>query len=160
VTACSIRRATSKDVPALVELLCALFAIETDFAVQPRRHARGLSLLLGQARRRRAVLLVATLDGQVVGMASVQTVISTAEGGLSGWVEDVVVAAERRGQGIGQRLMTAVASWAQSHGVRRLQLVADQRNRSALTFYGRLGYTRTHMVTLRAPRSKEAARVR
>jgi GNAT superfamily N-acetyltransferase len=159
VIACSIRRATRKDVPALVELLCALFAIETDFTVEPRRHARGLGLLLGQAGRGRSVVLVATLAGRVVGMASVQTVISTAEGALSGWVEDVVVAAELRGQGVGRRLMAAVDSWARRHGVRRLQLVADRRNQSALTFYDRLGYTRTHMVALRATTTKEAVRV-
>jgi len=152
---CRIRQATSEDVPALVELLCALFAIETDFAIHPQRHARGLRRLLRQTRNGGSTVLVALLDLKVVGMATVQTVISTVEGGLSGWIEDVVVAPALRGQGIGARLMAAIDGWARRKGVRRLQLVTDQRNQPALAFYDRLGYQRTHMVAMRRPVSSQ-----
>jgi GNAT superfamily N-acetyltransferase len=159
--ACRIRRATSQDLPHLVSLLCALFAIETDFTICPKLHARGLRQLLRAAKRDTRAVLVAVLAGKVVGMASVQIVVSTAEGGPSAWIEDVVVSPGLRGQGIGARLMTAVAQWAGRHGALRLQLLVDQRNRPALGFYHRLGYRPTHMLALHKPMPspQEARRV-
>ena len=37
----TVRPARITDLPGLVELLCQLFSIETDFEVRPARHARG-----------------------------------------------------------------------------------------------------------------------
>ena len=107
-----IRRARVTDLPVLVELLCQLFSIETDFAVRPDRHARGLRLLLGSVRRGRAYVAVAETQGEVIGMATLQTVVSTAEGARSGWIEDVVIREDRRGAGIGRLLIAAtVRRW-------------------------------------------------
>jgi GNAT superfamily N-acetyltransferase len=146
----TVRPARISDLPRLVELLCQLFSIETDFAVRPTRHARGLRLLLGAVRRGRAYVAVAESRGEVVGMATVQTVVSTAEGARSGWVEDVVVREDLRGTGIGTRLMADVAHWARDNNLARLQLLADRRNRLALTFYHRLALQTTNMICLRA----------
>jgi GNAT superfamily N-acetyltransferase len=144
-----IRPARITDLPDLVDLLCQLFTIETDFALDPVRHARGLRWLLRHARRGTAAVLVAEVDQEVVGMATVQTVISTAEGTRSGWIEDVVVRDGWRRNGIGGLLMDEVRRWARAAGVTRLQLLADQRNRPAFDFYQRDGFSRTNMVCLR-----------
>jgi ribosomal protein S18 acetylase RimI-like enzyme len=145
-----VRPARISDLPTLVELLCQLFSIETDFAVRPTRHARGLRLLLGAVRRGRAYVAVAESRGEVVGMATVQVVVSTAEGTRSGWIEDVVVREDLRGVGIGTMLMADVAHWARANNLARLQLLADRRNRLALTFYDRLAFQTTNMICLRA----------
>jgi len=58
------------------------------------------------------LLLVAESGGTIVGMATCQTLISTAEGGRVGLVEDVVVAGEFRGQGIGSLLLEHLTNWA------------------------------------------------
>ena len=145
----TVRPARITDLPALVELLCELFAIETDFAVKPDLHVRGLRLLLGAVRRGRAYVAVAEVQGKVVGMATVQTVVSTAEGGRSGWIEDVVVREDLRGAGIGTQLMADIAQWARANGLARLQLLADRRNRAALGFYDRLSFQTTNMICLR-----------
>jgi GNAT superfamily N-acetyltransferase len=145
----TIRPARISDLPDLVDLLCQLFTIETDFSLDPARHARGLRLLLRHARRGTAAVLVAQVDDEVVGMATVQTVISTAEGSRSGWIEDVVVREGWRRSGIGSLLMDQVEAWARGAGVTRLQLLADERNRPALDFYNRRDFDRTHMVCLR-----------
>jgi len=146
----TVRPARIRDLPALVELLCQLFSIETDFAVKPDRHARGLRLLLGAVRRGRAYVAVAEGQDQVVGMATVQTVVSTAEGARSGWIEDVVVRKDLRGAGVGTALMADIARWARANGLARLQLLADRRNRLALSFYDRLAFQTTNMICLRA----------
>ena len=148
------RPARISDLPTLVELLCQLFSIETDFAVRPTRHARGLRLLLGAVRRGRAYVAVAESRGEVVGMATVQVVVSTAEGTRSGWIEDVVVREDLRGVGIGTMLMADVAHWARANNLARLQLLADRRNRLALTFYDRLAFQTTNMICLRAGSSR------
>jgi len=146
----TVRPARITDLPVLVDLLCQLFSIETDFEVRPARHARGLRLLLGAVRRGRAYVAVAEARGEVVGMATVQTVVSTAEGARSGWIEDVVVREDLRGAGIGTALMADIAEWARASGLARLQLLTDRRNRLALAFYDRLAFQATHMICLRS----------
>jgi ribosomal protein S18 acetylase RimI-like enzyme len=145
----TIRPARISDLPHLVDLLCQLFTIETDFVVDPSRHGRGLRLLLRHAQRGTAAVLVAQAGDELVGMATVQTVISTAMGARSGWIEDMVVREGWRRSGIGGLLMEEVRHWAKRAGVTRLQLLADQRNRPALDFYEQRNFARTHMVCLR-----------
>jgi len=145
----SIRPARISDLADLVDLLCQLFTIETDFIIDPSRHARGLRLLMRHARRGTAAVLVAQVGEDVVGMVTVQTVISTAEGARSGWIEDLVVRDGWRRSGIGSLLMDEVEHWARDAGVTRLQLLADNRNKPALDFYNRRGFSRNHMVFLR-----------
>jgi ribosomal protein S18 acetylase RimI-like enzyme len=144
----TIRPATQDDIPAMVRLLAQLFAIEADLAIDPAAQARGLAMLLGRAD---AVALVATLAERVAGMTTVQLTVSTARGGLSAGVEDVVVDAPHRGRGIGRRLLAAAEAWARERGALRLALLADETNAPALDFYDRLGFTRTRLVWLAKP---------
>lgn len=141
-----IRPATARDIDGLVRLLATLFAIEADFAFDAGKQAAGLRLLLADER---ALVLVAEDAGAVVGMCTAQTVVSTAEGGPVGWVEDVAVAESHRGQGIGRLLLAHLEDWARSRGLLRLQLLADRDNAAALGFYGRLGWQPTRLVALR-----------
>lgn len=142
-----IRPAREGDLPALSDLLSALFTIEADFAPDRARQRRGLSALLNAGER--ACVLVAEERGQVIGMATCQVLTSTAEGGDVGLVEDVVVGAGRRGQGVGQALMRELELWAKGRRLLRLQLLADRGNRNALLFYERLGWRSTQLVALR-----------
>jgi ribosomal protein S18 acetylase RimI-like enzyme len=141
-----VRHAAEADLPVLVGLLQVLFAVEPDFRPDPERQRRGLAALLLEPERR--VVLVAEGDGEVVGMATGQLVVSTAEGGAACLVEDLVVAEGWRGRGIGGRLLDEVASWSTARGATRLQLVTDRENEAALRFYDRRGWRRTRLVAL------------
>ncbi len=141
----TIRPARTDDIAAMAGLLGQLFAIEADFAVKMQAQMRGLSLLLGAE----ACLLVADADGAVVGMVSIQTLISTAEGGMVGLMEDLVVAEVCRGRGIGTRLLHAALAWAREQGLTRVQLLADKNNAEALRFYARHSFQKTQLVCLR-----------
>ena len=143
-----IRAARPGDIPRMAELLAGLFSIETDFTPDVETQIRGLSVLVAGPPGRSCVL-VAEQRGMVAGMATVQTLISTAEGGRVGLVEDLVVAEEFRSQGIGRRLLEAVVVWSRSAGLKRLQLLADQANDPALRFYQHAGWERTNMICLR-----------
>lgn len=143
----SIRRATAGDLDALVALLAELFSIEADFRPDAARQRRGLALLL--AAPAESLVLVAEREGAVVGMVTVQLVVSTAEGGLSALVEDMVVAAGARRGGIGRLLLEGAEGWARGRGASRLQLLADRENAAALRFYERMGWRATRLVCLR-----------
>lgn len=141
----TVREGRAGDTEALVALLAQLFAIEADFPIDPAVQARGLRLL---GTRPDAVILVAEAAGRVVGMCTVQLTASTARGGLSAGVEDVVVDESMRGRGIGRALLAAAEAWARGRGAVRLALLADETNLAALDFYDRLGFTRTRLVWL------------
>lgn len=146
--ALTIRPAQQNDLDVLVFLLQALFAIEKDFTPDPDRQRRGLRCFLDGCGKHRCIL-VAESEGRVIAMATVQILISTAEGGPVGLVEDVVVREDCRGRGIGRRLMAALTTWATGRGLLRLQLLADRTNFSALDFYNKLGWRPTRLMGLR-----------
>ena len=143
-----IRNARFDDLDALTALLRELFSIEADFAVDEQRQRRGLTLMLDGCSKHRCVK-VAEVGGQVIGMCTAQTLISTAEGGIVTLVEDVVVDLQFRCQGIGRKLMESIEDWALSRGTTRMQLLADRSNFSALDFYDKIGWHPTQLICLR-----------
>lgn len=146
MTEVHVRAARAADLDAMVRLLAALFSLEPDFVPDATRQRRGLAMLLGDPR---ATILVAEQDGAVVGMATVQLVVSTAEGDLAGLVEDVIVEERLRGGGIGRRLVEAIEEWARARNATRLQLLTEADNEPALKFYERVGWRPTRLVCLR-----------
>jgi len=140
-----VRPATAADIPAMIELLRQLFAIEDEFAFDPAVQSRGLALLLAEPR---AAAFVAERDGGVIGMATAQLLVSTARGGPVATIEDVIVDKAARGSGAGRALIAAIEAWARAQGCLRLQLLADRENPPALDFYDRLGFGPTRMVWL------------
>lgn len=55
-------------------------------------------------------------------------------------LRSIIVAPERRRQGIGTRLMTAAETWALQSGRARLRLRAEVTRSDALAFFAALGY--------------------
>jgi len=148
----TIRAATGADITVMVELLRLLFSIEKDFIYAPERQRRGLELLLAADQ---AHILVAEILGEVVGMATGQLLISTAEGAPSLVVEDVVVAPASRNMGIASALLARLAEWGQERGANRMQLLADRTNSSALIFYRVQGWLTTRLICLRKYSTRE-----
>jgi len=151
------RSAQIADIPVIADLLVSLFSIEQDFRPDMGRQVAALKLML---TREDILLWVAEdiTDGvsKTVAFCSVQTLISTAEGGPVGLVEDVVVAEGFRGTGVGRRLLEGAELWARRRGCTRLQLLADQGNAKALAFYAHLGWQETRMHNWRKMLRDEA----
>lgn len=143
----AIRPAAHGDIDAMADLLAELFSIEEDFTADAVRQKCGLELMLNGDNSRKA--WVAATMGKVIGMISIQTLASTAEGGEVGLIEDLIVAEIHRGNGIGTSLITAVESWAEERGLLRLQLLADCNNEPALAFYKKSNWLSTRLVCLR-----------
>lgn len=128
-----IRQGQSHDIERMCDLLEQLYAIEADFNFEREKQVQGLTLLLQEYSRCR--IFVAEIKQQVVAMCSVQLVISTAEGGLSAWLEDVVVDTAHRQTGVATALLASVEQWCRDHRILRMQLLADEHNRLAQKFY-------------------------
>lgn len=143
-----IRSAIPGDIPGMCDLLGDLFSIERDFTPDRVKQVQGLSSLVADPSGRSRVF-VAQRNGTVVGMVTVQTLVSTAEGGRVGLVEDLVVDSRFRSQGTGRRLLEEVIAWGGKEGLKRLQLLADRANAPALRFYHRAGWTKTGMTCIR-----------
>ena len=151
----NIRPAVHQDMAALVRLLQTLFSLEADFSPDPQRQEQGLQRFLDGCGEHRAIF-VAEADSEVIGMATIQTLISTAEGGPVGLVEDVVVLEDHRGRGAGRRLVGAVMDWASERGFTRLQLLADRDNHPALGFYHNIGWEPTRLICLKNRMARRA----
>jgi len=142
------RRARPADIPALCDLLEDLFAIESDFAPDVEKQVKALSILLTDPSDS-SLVLVAVMEGKVIGMVSVQTLVSTAEGGKVGLVEDMIIDREFRRRGIGTLLLDHAVEWGRDRKLKRLQLLADRENMPAVDFYARNGWTTTKLGCLR-----------
>ena len=143
----AIDTARPEDLPALSNLLAELFSLETDFTVDRDRQIRGLRMIL-DAPERGTLLVARERTGTVVGMVSLQLLVSTAAGGVSGQIEDLVIHREVRSRGLGSRLLREALAWGRARGCLRFQLSADLRNLSALSFYKHRGFRGSHMSVL------------
>lgn len=97
------------------------------------------------ARDPNASLVVATLDGAVVGTYHVTYLTYLhAAGRQDAQIEAVHVAAAMRGRGIGEEMMKHAIEAARARGCRRVQLTTDKRRKDAHRFYTRLGFEASH----------------
>ena len=86
----TFRFAGPGDIPRLCDLLSELFSLESDFSPDREKQERGLSLLVND-QPGASLILVAVAAETVIGVATIQTLVPTAEGGRVGLVEDVIV---------------------------------------------------------------------
>ena len=142
----TIRNATIADLLGMTTLLGELFTIESDFTPDVRRQREGLAQLMGS---KDATLLVAVEKKKIVGMCTLQPLISTAEGGTVGMVEDLVVSEKWRGRGIGGMLLDRIEEIANAQQISRLQLLTDLDNEQALEFYNKHQWERLNLIGMR-----------
>jgi len=82
-------------------------------------------------------------------MCTLQPLTSTAEGGIVGIVEDLVITEAWRGKGVGAKLLDEIEKIAQEQQMSRLQLLTDMNNEEPLQFYDKHGWDRLHLVAMR-----------
>jgi Leucine-rich repeat (LRR) protein len=138
----TVENAKEEDLKEMAELLGILFAIESDFEIDFDKQYAGLKQLY---QNEGSDLLVARHENHVVGMLTMQRLISSAEGSFIGQLEDLVVKDDYRKMGVGSRLVNKMRALAYEHGYKRIQLAADVNNDNALMFYTRRGLNRTHL---------------
>ena len=145
-----IRRAVPEDRDAMVELDLASAvhhaALDPDFYRVPEREAIASFLDRRHEDRDREVL-VAVVDGAVVGMVDVTMLEPPDEGSIVRPISTadigIRVLAAWRNQGIGRLLMEAAEASATARGAEQIVLDMSSANVDALRFYRRLGYVDT-----------------
>jgi GNAT superfamily N-acetyltransferase len=95
-----------------------------------------------------AYALVAEADGAVVGFALYFRNFSTWEGVHGIYLEDLYVAPEQRGLGLGKALLVALAEIAVERGYARLEWAVLNRSQPSIDFYTSLGAVPTDEWTV------------
>jgi GNAT superfamily N-acetyltransferase len=86
-----------------------------------------------------ACVLVAVVEGAVVGICTAYQDLHSVRFGYRAWVEDLAVDPERRSLGIGKRLLDAAKGWARERGATHLELDSAEPRTDAHRFYEREG---------------------
>ena len=96
-------------------------------------------------------LVVAEEAGRVVGCLQLCILPGLSSQGASrGLIEDVRVASDRRGRGIGEQLVRWAVERSRGKGLKLVELLTHQTRVDAQRFYERLGFQRSHVgMTIR-----------
>lgn len=142
-----ISQAESGDLEHLAELLDTLFSQETEFA--PDRETQLIALRSIITDPRLGEITVARKNGRCVGMVLILYTISTALGARVAILEDMIVAEDCRGEGIGRQLITTAMQRARRSGCKRVTLLTDADNLRAQRFYRSRGFSHSRMAVMR-----------
>ena len=142
-----VSTARPEDLTRLAALLSDLFSMERDFRIDSELQLKGLRMIL-DAPERGTVLVGRDLSGNIDGMVSIQLLVSTAAGGISGQIEDLIVRAGARSRGLGSRLLEEALSWGRVRGAVRFNLALLEDNDFARSFYLHSGFRESRMRLL------------
>lgn len=142
-----IVRAGERDVPELSGLLERLFDQEAEFKPDREAQMQGLRRIVADPSL--GFILAGKMNGRIVAMVNVLFTVSTALGERVAILEDMVVAEEHRGAGLGSMLLERAMDKARLSGCRRITLLTDADNEKGQRFYRRHGFVRSTMVPFR-----------
>ncbi len=138
----SIRLAVPSDAGRLAELLAGGALTAREEPASPAPYADALTEIVATPGND---VLVAELDGRIVGMCQVLFFRHIQHrGGRCAEVESVHVDAGMRSTGIGTALMADVVERARAAGCYRVQLTSNVARPAAHRWYERIGFTGTH----------------
>ncbi|MFI6584667.1 GNAT family N-acetyltransferase [Embleya sp. NPDC050493] len=144
----TIRPATARDLPGLLALYAEFHPDDVPLPIEDAH-----LIWADIATQRGRTVLVADLDGDIVGTADCVVLPNLTRGGHSiMFVENIVVAAARRRRGTGSRLLAAAGTLAADAGCYKLQLLAAE-TAEAQEFYRACGFGTTALGFRRYLRS-------
>ena len=143
----AIAPAILADLPQLIQLLMELFEMEGDFEPNSKKQEEGLKLILEHPHRGR--VLVIKNESKIIGMVNMLFTISTAEGGLVLLLEDFIIHPMNRGQGYGEKLLTAVKEFAHQKDFKRITLLTDKISDESQNFFNKEGFQFSKMIPMR-----------
>lgn len=141
-----IRPATADDVPAIVQLLAddqLGSTRETPTDPLPDAYLQAFAAIERQEGNQ---VVVAELDGRVVGTLQLTLLPHLAhQGAWRAQIEAVRVHREMRSQGLGEQLLRWAIDEARARDCRLVQLTTDSSRANAHRFYEALGFRATHV---------------
>jgi ribosomal protein S18 acetylase RimI-like enzyme len=139
------RAAAEADLPAIIAMLAddALGATREDprLPLHPA-YLAGFAAITADPHQ---FLVVAERAGAVVGVFQLSLLPGLSHKGLwRGQIESVRVAANCRGEGIGEQMIRHAIALARSKGCGAVQLTTNKSRQDAKRFYARLGFEASH----------------
>jgi GNAT superfamily N-acetyltransferase len=131
-----VRAARDDEVQALIGLYEWLFAPpgSRPASWDERRAAVALRQAIGSHD---SVVLVADVDGELVGICTAYQDLHSVRFGSRAWIEDLAVDPGHRSRGIGKRLLDSAKAWARERGATHLELDSAEVRADAHRFYER-----------------------
>jgi GNAT superfamily N-acetyltransferase len=131
-----VRAGTLEDIDQVLAMYEWLFA--PPGSRPPRWDAERAAAALGRAvAADDAVVLVALLGDEFVGVCTAYDELESVRFGRRVWIEDLAVHPERRSLGIGKRLLDEAKDWARARGAEHLELDSAEARADAHRFYER-----------------------
>lgn len=134
----TIREATEQDLPAIKALMAELIeavsdtgGYDVDTALENCR-----SLL----KNADSHILVAEADGNVIGAINLDIRRTILHSGLSGLIDEIVVAESYRGKGVGRKLIDAAVEKCKLSGCCEIEVSTELTNTKARSFYKSCGF--------------------
>jgi GNAT superfamily N-acetyltransferase len=144
--AVTLRDARRDEVPLIVAMLADDALGSTRDQVVDPLPAAYYSAFDAIAASRDNRLLIADLDGEVVGSLQITFIPSLSKVGATKMlVEQVRVVGPRRGTGIGREIMAAVVALARTRRCKSVELASHRTRTDAHRFYARLGFVASHV---------------
>jgi GNAT superfamily N-acetyltransferase len=138
-----VREASVGDARRIAELL-SYGSLHPD--VEDPENAKAYATVIEAAMSGRSVVLVAELDGEVVGVLQVLVLQHLKrQGGLCAELESVHVHRDHRGGGIGGVLVEAAVERARDLGCYQVQLTSNLKRPEAHRFYEAHGFDASHV---------------
>ena len=135
----SVREATADDVPAILALVHDLAVYEREPDAVEATEADFRRVLFPEDGAPIAFAHVAVADGEIVGMAIWYVTFSTWLGHGGIWLEDLFVAPDHRGTGLGKALLATLAAVCRQRGYTRLEWWVLRWNKPSIGFYDSIG---------------------
>jgi len=140
-----VRKACKKDIDKMLDLLKELFLME---GVDFDRKIQYDGLLFLMKNESRASAFVAEVHGSIIGMCTIQTLISTAKASYTAYIEDLCVDSDFRSKGVGGKLLKHCEKWCINNNITSIHLLADGKNKKALNFYKKNGWHATDYTAI------------
>lgn len=140
----AIRAAHLSDLPAILALLAddPLGKNREAPAEEQAAYAKAFAAIDADPNN---MLVVMEQEGRLVGCFQLTFIPGLSrKGAWRGQIESVRIAADRRGQRLGERMMAWAIAECRSRGCALVQLTTDKRRPDAHRFYERLGFTASH----------------
>ena len=129
-----VRRADESDIAVLL-MLAEEFMPEVEATREKR-----MEILRKALKKPDYELVVAELDGEIVGFIDQWIVHDFAHGAKLSYIQNLYVISQHRRKGVGSRLLEEIIRSAENKGVLEIHVVTEFENKAAIDLYRKHGF--------------------
>ena len=134
-----IREAKESDLLTIGKLTLELIEAMSDTeGIDIKLIAENCRNLLSEAN---SYILVAEIEGIIVGFVNFTTRKTILHRGLSGLIDELIIAKSHRGKGIGKQLLSSAIEKSRQLGCCEVEVSTEKTNIKAREFYRQCGFT-------------------